>query len=358
MQKNAAMPDFSDDQREALDRIDDFLRERSPERQWFQLDGAAGTGKSYLLAHLARKRPSAPLCAFTGKAASVISRRTGLTASTVHSAIYAFEGEDDDGELRFSEKLDEGEWRGKVAFLDEHGTVSRELARDLLNTGARIVAVGDPWQLPPVRGERFFTQPDFTLTKVHRQAWDSPIIRQAHSVKDFGTYAADGDDFRVQRHVSRDDILAADVVLCWRNSTRRSLNRLLRAHHGYPDGTPAQPGESVMCLRNDRRLGVLNGAVYELLEEHRKGDETICVVNERGERVWCPGWIEDLDDAPWQQEPIPFAFSNCATVHKWQGSEADSVILVDEYDRAEDRNRWLYTGITRAAKRMLVQRNW
>ena len=41
------------------------------------------------------------------------------------------------------------------------------------------------------------------------------------------------------------------------------------------------------------------------------------------------------------------------TVHKSQGSQWDDVVLFDESFAFQDsRARWLYTGITRAAKRL------
>lgn len=349
------MTDFSDDQLEAVDRIDAFLRNPHPAKPWFVLGGLAGTGKTHVLAHFARRLPRSVACAYTGKAASVLSRRIGMKATTVHSAIYQFMGEGDDGELRFGAKIEDGEWEGDVALIDEHSMLPGNLLDDLLRTGARIVATGDRGQLPPVQGEVVFREDDFTLEHIHRQAWDSAIVRQAHSVRNTGVYAADGDDFRVTSHVTHEDICSADVVLCWRNATRRYLNRLLRAHRGFPDGTSPQRGEAVMCLRNDHKRGLLNGAVYELLEEHRRGT-AIAVRNERGREVEVPGWIEDFDDAPWQREPIPFAMAYCCTVHKAQGSEYDSVIFVDEYDRPENRREFCYTAITRAARRILVQK--
>jgi exodeoxyribonuclease-5 len=44
------------------------------------------------------------------------------------------------------------------------------------------------------------------------------------------------------------------------------------------------------------------------------------------------------------------------TVHKAQGSEWDSVILVDEYRKSEDKEKCLYTATTRASERILVVR--
>ena len=358
------LPPLSDEQEAVADQIDAFLRARRPERTYFVYDGLAGTGKSVLLAHLATRYRGALLCAPTGKAASVLSRRTGMPANTVHSAIYNFRGEyvAEDGEkyLSFAQKIRDGDWRRKIALLDESSMVDVSLAQDLLATGCRVVATGDPGQLPPVRGTRFFDAPDATLRTVHRQAWDSAIIRQAHAMRAEGRYAADGPDFRVQRHVGRDDILAADVILCWRNATRHALNALVRAHKGL-DGPPIA-GEPVVCLRNDHKVGILNGATYALLADYDAARRVARIANERDETVDVEDCRFETLDPPGDPEDArdehPFAFGNCLTVHKYQGSEAERGILVDEYDRHEWRREWMYTGITRFAKQALVQSNW
>ena len=75
-------PPLTAEQSAVADRIETFLRARRVERPYFVVSGLAGTGKSVLLATLAARRPGALLCAPTGKAASVLARRTGLVAST------------------------------------------------------------------------------------------------------------------------------------------------------------------------------------------------------------------------------------------------------------------------------------
>lgn len=355
---------LSPEQAKAVELIDEFLDSRRPAKQWFTLNGEAGTGKTTILAHVARARRNAVLCSYTGKAASNLTRKTGLPATTIHSAIYRFVGkcvdERGEAELIFRQNVRDGRWDGRIILLDEHSTVDTFAAKDLLATGARIVAVGDDAQLRPVKGTRFFNAPDFTLTEIHRQAWDSPIIRQAHAVRNGGMYQPDTDLFRVQRHVEAHDIIAADVILCWRNATRRNLNLLKRAHLGI-EGWP-QPGEPVMCLKNDHETGVLNGATYPLikLEYDRREELCITIENERGETVTLHGiWFEDLDERSRKlDDSIGWTHSYCATVHKFQGSEDDFVILVDEYDRSDDRIPWLNTGITRAKQKILIQRSW
>src|SRR3954470_14380717 len=114
------------EQRAIEQQVDTFIRCPDPAKPYFTYQGEAGTGKSVLLAHLARKYPRALLCAFTGKAASVIARKSGLPACTIHSAIYTCYGKDPETEeLRFGRKVGEGNWQGELVFVDEASTVSQ-----------------------------------------------------------------------------------------------------------------------------------------------------------------------------------------------------------------------------------------
>ena len=50
-----------------------------------------------------------------------------------------------------------------------------------------------------------------------------------------------------------------------------------------------------------------------------------------------------------------FDYGYVLTVHKAQGSQWDDVVLFDEsFAFPDSRERWLYTGVTRAAKRLTV----
>lgn len=52
-----------------------------------------------------------------------------------------------------------------------------------------------------------------------------------------------------------------------------------------------------------------------------------------------------------------FEYGYCISCHKAQGSEFDNVIVFDEsYCFKEDKNRWLYTAITRAKKKLILVR--
>src|SRR4051812_29140935 len=84
---------LSAEQTAAFDAAMAFLRDPDPARPYWVLSGLAGTGKTETLAEIARACPGSALCAFTGKAASVLRARTGLLASTLHSYLYDKTGE-------------------------------------------------------------------------------------------------------------------------------------------------------------------------------------------------------------------------------------------------------------------------
>ena len=69
----------------------------------------------------------------------------------------------------------------------------------------------------------------------------------------------------------------------------------------------------------------------------------------RGRRATSP--------TPLRRESDEFDYGYALTVHKAQGSQWDNVMLFDEsFAFREHRARWLYTGLTRAARRLTVVR--
>ena len=66
--------------------------------------------------------------------------------------------------------------------------IDRKTANDLLQSGVKIIAVGEPGELPPVHGAEFFYEADITLKEIHRQALDSAVLRQAHAMRESGSY--------------------------------------------------------------------------------------------------------------------------------------------------------------------------
>ena len=107
--------------------------------------------------------------------------------------------------------------------------VDAELGRDLLSFGKPVLVLGDPAQLPPVKGGGFFTEaePDVMLTEVHRQAADDPIIRLSDDRARGRPAVASAIMARAASSAATrsmpTQVTAADQVLVGLNRTRRAL---------------------------------------------------------------------------------------------------------------------------------------
>lgn len=248
--------------------------------------------------------------------------------------------------------------------------VGPDLGADLLSFGKKVLVLGDPAQLPPISGEGYFTsgEPDFMLTEVHRQAQDNPIIhmsmliREGHRLE-LGNYGASRVIMR--KDLEQKSVLDADQVLVGLNKTRRLYNARMRKLLGF-DGN-FQLKDRVVCLKNNKQKGLLNGGIWEVdeIREQSKDITTMVVMpldsgmtkmptEVRTHHAWVRGEERELD---WRFAKTfqPFDFAYALTCHKAQGSQWNNVLVFDESASfQENRDNWLYTAVTRAAERVEV----
>ncbi len=176
--------DWSAQQEKALREVADWIAEPGAP-QVFRLFGYAGTGKTTLARHIAGDvEGEVQFAAFTGKAALVLRSKGCGEARTIHSMIYRPKDLDSD-EPSFVLNEDSPASKASLIVIDECSMVDEDLGRDLLSFGKKVLVLGDPAQLPPVKGGGFFTeqQPDVMLTEVHRQAAGNPIIKLSMQVR-------------------------------------------------------------------------------------------------------------------------------------------------------------------------------
>lgn len=373
--------------------IEKFQRWLTNPHEPFLLQGYAGTGKTTMLGHLANlSGRSVSYCSPTGKAARVLSKKTGKEATTVHKFLYRpldnevqflqkvmselYEANPEDpkileiqDQIRDLEKSDLRfvpkqtlENAGQLVIVDEASMVGKEMARDLRDTGLPLLLVGDPFQLPPVKTTAGWTdlEPDVVLTQIMRQSDDEAfgIIQAATEIRRNPRMdkLQDGPGFKIHppRSLSWEYFSKADIVLCGTNDLRRRLNTGIRKFLGF-EGEYPQVGEKVISLANNDN-GIRNGEIFTVTEIHDVVGRAVYLrvvddmENYYNIRTWGPLYGNDSETDLVPDGFLRMTFAYAITVHKSQGSEWDHVILCDSWPGQRYRN-WLYTGITRAAKR-------
>jgi exodeoxyribonuclease-5 len=392
---------LSPQQEEALDLVGRWLKKK--DKPFFYLGGFAGTGKTTIAKLLIEGVNNYVCGAYTGKAALVM-RNAGLrNAKTIHSLVYKpippsklayddlykkYEATRDYTEkaklerelveaqqLRFEVDENSAIKDADLVLLDEVSMVNEIQGADVLSFGKPVLVLGDPGQLPPIHGEGYFTagDPDYMLTEIHRQAADNPIIKLATMARK-GEYIAQGEygDSLVchSSQISRGMVKEADQLMCGTNATRRGANMKLRTIMGKQDIQPTA-GERLICLKNDGKLGIFNGQMFTvekiiedtghtiLMKVLPDGEEDTIEVRALSaffKEYRYPGTLSKMNfwDLKYGQQ---FDYAYCITVHKAQGSQFDFPILFDDGFAKRDietRKQWLYTGITRAAKKLVI----
>ncbi|MEM6745211.1 MAG: AAA family ATPase, partial [Pseudomonadota bacterium] len=243
-----------------------------------------------------------------------------------------------------------------IALVDESSMLDDKQVEDLKALFRLVVLFGDPAQLAPVgqSGAMAFDKlPEerkTTLSRIHRQAADSPILDLAHMLGepdvDFEAFeaavrdAARRDDRVVVAERADAALMARSPMLVWRNATRIRLIHAFRQVHGAPE-TELMPGEPLICdgvelpLKHRRKRidlearGLVKGAPCIYVAPGRKpGFAKLHVLGAEEPRINVAAIIQI--ERPDEAEPfIPtaanmgaaFLHGAAATIHKAQGSQ-------------------------------------
>ena len=250
---------------------------------------------------------------------------------------------------------------------------------------------------------------DYTLTEIVRQEAGNPIVKVATLAREgkpipFGNY---GDKVCViakntlRAETRKQVFLKADQIICGLNRTRNALNAEIRRYRGVDaDALLPIDGEKLICTLNDwekpldkeENFFLVNG-IIGYAENVCEGYDKIATMDFRadfldtsirsafdtgiftdgryahdyGDRavMLADGSVVHEDDYArlFRKKAVSdevidrFEFAYAITCHKAQGSEFDYVVVFDEsWAFQEERDKWLYTAITRAKQKLLIVR--
>lgn len=320
------------------------------ERQLAVVNGAAGTGKSFVLAAM-RKAYEAE--GFTvhgailqGKTAEDLQRDSGIESRTIARTLLDL----DSGKFKLNAK--------SVLVVDEAGMVgSRDMERLMAHAeaaGARLRLVGDTKQLAAVEYGNAFAEVSAraevaSLTEIMRQRteWQRQASEKfsVHNIEGLKDYADRGhvhladtshdakialvEAWKKHREEQPDQ---SRIVLAHTNADRVGLNQLMRAElkaQGQlkneilvdtPRGkVPMAAGEQVMFTKADRGLGVKNGTTGTIQQISAEGVVTVALENGKTAR---------FDAMQKGDSTTPVDYSYAVTVHKSQGMTVDAAFVL------------------------------
>lgn len=271
----------------------------------------------------------------------------------------------------------------KLIICDEASMVGEDIAEDLRAYGVPVLAIGDPFQLPPVGAKPGLTanKPDFFLTEIHRQALDNPIIRLTMDIRNGKHIKACtmGDAVRIVRRSGDEWTMNPDYdaqVIVGTHKKRWNLTSSIRTMCGYDSNAPEE-GEPLMVYKNSKRYpSLVNGSEVMCTNgpdglEYGDANFDMSIIDEDGISYNIRANQSQFEehhlrvregstaakyaafDSRRRDEILDWAW--CITGHKSQGSQWDRVIVHDESPVfRQDAERWLYTVCSRAAEELIV----
>ena len=348
------------------------------------ITGGPGTGKTTLIRIILRLQelldPDSMimLCAPTGRARRRMYEKTGFPALTMQKAVGMI---DADGEEAWNqpEKLPDD-----LIIADEFGMCDMYLAYRFfycVRKGATLIMIGDKDQLGSVGPGNVFKEmiesgviPVTVLDACFRQDEGSTIVENARRINQNQTRLLYDETFQFRTAAKPEE--AAEIIQkiyekYWREHGKKTedilvLSPLRKNTAAGSDALNERLREVINPKRRGRaeiwngnrlfRVGdvvmqtenkdeVSNGDLGEVLDIYRKEGKMVMQVDFGDDRV-----IDFSDDDYW-----PLTHGYAMSVHKSQGNESSIVIMpvLGCFWRMLQRNI-LYTGITRATKRVIL----
>jgi exodeoxyribonuclease V alpha subunit len=357
------------------------------------LIGGGGMGKSWLqrilLELIAMKNLTTALLAPTGKASKVMSNYTGKQASTIHRKIGVYDNEEDAN----------GVIEEDIIIVDESSMcdifILDKLLQAIVNQNAKILFVGDDFQLPSVGVGNFLYDIINSgcaklskLVKVFRQA-EGGILTVATAMRHGEKFLNDTDDGRIQ--FGKDCLFHLTESKFIRDGYIHYYNKLLKLYKSedililsptnkgklgtveinkeiqsivnpesankkekaFGRETPIifRVGDAVMSTVNSYKVETIDGGTADVFN----GDTGVIVDIDETDKAVVVDYEGVVVKMKFETILTTLLHSWCTTIHKSQGSQIKAVIvIVDKSTKFQLNANLVYTGWSRAKDYMIV----
>lgn len=414
---------LNEDQQVAVNRMLSFLTDVDNDDPFFVLEGPAGCGKTFTMREVsAQYKKSYGKLAFTAptnKAAKVLRIITG-EASTIFSLLglrISTNGEVKELAVGEGKPVDLSDLDGVV--VDEGSMMGRVILGVLKDSaikhGFRVIFMGDPYQLPPVKEKKsmIWDLPQrATLSKVMRhdnqilalvtrirEAMNFPVLNidiKSDNKDGEGVWKVAKADFKKRIYDAAIDGAFADTnkakVIAWRNVKCAEYNELIRkAIFGagadvYEVGdriiaaAPCMQGDITILATDDEAMVESVVRTVHPLESQYKAIELRCrteqnkvirllVIDPTSQQQWDNDCQLIAHQAKtngklwrkfWQKKELfhDIKYGYCITAHRAQGSTYETV-YADYQDILLNRERYeafqcLYVACSRPTKQLYL----
>lgn len=320
------------------------------------------------------------LLAPTGRAAKRLKETTLMPSQTIHKFLGYMGG----NKFTYNKY---NKTSARLIIIDEASMMDLSLANRLftsMHDDARVIIVGDVDQLPSVGPGQVLKDlintkeiKTIRLTKIHRQAEDSSIVKLAHSVNegivpenifekksDRNFIQTDNDHIMpllidlVKKAIEKGKDIQKDIqilVPMYRgdvgiNEINSRLQELINPLTNELDeikhlGRSFRPKDKVIQLVNRADKNIMNGDIGEVLS-----------IKYKNSKPFSLSVMYDIGIIEYEQEELEdIALAYAVSVHKAQGSEFDVVIMpISTMHYIMLKRKLIYTAITRAKKSLIL----
>lgn len=421
--KDSKSFNYTNGQKNVLSKISNYIKSKT--KDYFVFAGYAGTGKTTVVENIvnsARKNNlNVIIAAPTNKAVLRLTEKAkdnyDATFKTLHSLIYGSPNEDT------------GEWvpdinlsSNDIVIIDESSMIDTDVWKDIqeyiIDVGAKVILIGDGFQLPPVGYNKDpklmqkYNQKGYQLTNVVRQAAESSVIKLATALRTAGSVFMPQSSQDEVSILNSSDLVKKyfediknnkdSILIVNSNKTRIFMNQKTRAD------VFGKESEKSFLLKNEKIITVnnskfkLNGEIsivkevnelsepFEITYKNRKGETVnlglLHYKDEFGRDNFLAPYLEDASFHASQISKehlmmLESKFPNTVerkgnrlrlssevsintwgyaiTAYKSQGSQWENVYIAESnpYGDRELQARWLYTAVTRTSDKLYMNSN-